>query len=75
MADDTPDDDPLVQVNVRVRRSLRDRIDQRRATLVDPKTKRPMSRDRWLANAAKYALEAPTRTPTVNTQRRTAPPR
>jgi hypothetical protein len=71
-----PADDPneLVQMNCRVPRWLRDRIDNRRAGLTDPKTDRPLSRDKWVINAAKYALEAPERTPTTNTRRRTAPP-
>lgn len=66
--------DPLVQMNVRVRKSTRDRIDARRKGRIDPKTGRPLSRDRWVENAAIYALDAPNR-PTSNTIRRTAPPR
>lgn len=71
MADENPDE--LVQMNVRVPRSVKAAIDQRRAGLTDPVTGRPMSRDRWVTNAARYALQAPRR-PTGNTQRRTAPP-
>jgi TfoX/Sxy family transcriptional regulator of competence genes len=69
-------DDPndLVQMNVRVPRWLRDRADQRRATMTDAATERPLSRDKWVANAMRYALEAPDRTPTGSTRRRTAPP-
>lgn len=69
-------DDPneLVQMNVRVPRWVRGRIDARRKGMVDAKTEKPLSRDKWVTNAALYALEAPERTPTTNTRRRTAPP-
>jgi len=69
------EDDELVQMNVRVPRSIRAAIDERRKGLTDPATGRPLSRDKWVTNAAKYALLAPHRTPTRNTVRRTAPPR
>lgn len=73
--DHTPDPNDIVQVNVRVPRWVRDRIDARRAGMTDPATDRPLSRDKWVMNAALYALDAPTRTPTGATRRRTAPPR
>lgn len=72
----TTEQDPneLVQMNCRVPRWLRDRIDARRAGMTDPQSDKPLSRDKWVTNAARYALEAPERTPTTNTRRRTAPP-
>lgn len=74
MADQEPDE--LVQMNVRVPRSVKAAIDARRAGLTDPVTGRQMSRDRWVTNAAKYALQAPRRpTSSTTTQRRTAPPK
>ncbi|UQS95208.1 omega transcriptional repressor [Pseudanabaena phage Pam4] len=64
----TPDDDPVVQVNVRIPRSLRDAIDARRAV-------KGLSRDRWMANAARFALQAAaTGGVTNNTRGRTATP-
>lgn len=75
MATTEPDPNELVQMNVRVPRWVRARIDARRAGMSDPHTDKPLSRDKWVANAALYALEAPERTPTTNTRRRTAPPR
>ena len=73
LAAEQSDDDPLVQLNVRVRRSTKAHIEARCAELIDPKTKRPMGQGRWVENAALYALDAPRR-PTANSQRRTAPP-
>lgn len=64
----TPDhDDPVVQVNVRIPRSLRDAIDARRAV-------KGLSRDKWMANAARFALQSAATTATKNTRGRTAPP-
>lgn len=70
-ANDTPPPakPDLVQMNVRVPRELRDQIDARRA-------QKDMSRDKWVANALRFALAqhaagTPMRaTPT----KRTAPP-
>ncbi len=46
------DPDELVQMNVRVPRRLRDQIDSRRGPL-------SMSRDKWVANALRWALRQP----------------
>lgn len=43
-------DDPVVQMNVRIPKSLRDRIDARRGT-------KDMSRDLWVTNALRFALD------------------
>jgi hypothetical protein len=69
------DPNELVQMNVRVPRWLRERVDTRRAGMTDPTSDKPLSRDKWVVNAVKFALDAPTRTPTGDTRRRTAPPR
>lgn len=72
----TDQPDPLVQMNVRVPQSLRDDIDARRAAVTDAKTGREgISRDRWVANAIRYAMSTrpPART-LSNTVGRTAPP-
>lgn len=70
-----PDPNELIQTNVRMPRWVRDRIDARRANMTDPHTDKPLSRDKWVTNAALLALEYPGRTPTTNTtRRRTAPP-
>lgn len=47
-----PDPDELVQMNVRVPRSLRDEVDARRARL-------DLSRDRWVVRALRFALAQP----------------
>lgn len=49
-----PDPDELVQMNVRVPRSLRDELDERRGRL-------DLSRDRWVVNALRWALKQPGR--------------
>ena len=65
---DTPDD--LVQMNVRVPRSLRDRVDERRATVNGG-----ISRDKWVARALNFALSAPRSRPVrTGPGTRTAPP-
>jgi hypothetical protein len=69
-----PDPNEPVQMNVRVPRWLRARINARRAGMTDPANDKPLSRDKWVVNAVKYALDTPDRTPTTNTRRRTAPP-
>lgn len=62
------DDDPLVQMNVRVPKSLRDAIDARRAT-------KGLSRDKWVTRALTWALQQHLRAdPHQNTRGRTAPP-
>jgi hypothetical protein len=53
----TDPDDELVQMNVRVPRSLRDAVDARRAELAAlPRNKGHFSRDRWVTNALTNAL-------------------
>lgn len=66
----TPDPDETVQMNVRVKRSIVDQIDARRAPL-------DLSRDKWVARALTWALAQPqpSRHPlTASTGNRTAPP-
>jgi hypothetical protein len=53
-ASEAPDE--LVQMNVRVPASLRAEIDERRAEM-RRRTGRKISRDQWVANAAKFALQ------------------
>lgn len=61
-----PDD--IVQMNVRVRRGLRDQLDARRAV-------KDMSRDKWVANALQFALNHhPQAAPLTNSVGRTATP-
>lgn len=60
-------DDELVQTNVRIPRGLRNAVDARRAV-------KGLSRDKWVANALRYALSAADRAPTTAPGRRTAPP-
>lgn len=68
-----PDEDPdeLVQVNVRIPRWLKNDLDARRATINGG-----ISRDRWAANAFKFALKQPRPGAAVPTApgMRTAPP-
>lgn len=71
-----PDDDPLVQVNVRIPRSLRDRIDARREQLPTDDG-RPVSRDRWAARVFAHALRQPlpgAKPTQTGPNMRTAPP-
>ena len=55
-AEESSSPDELVQCNVRIPQSLRDEIDDRRATM-KARTGQRISRDKWLANAARYALQ------------------
>lgn len=59
-------DDPLVQCNVRLPKSVRDQIDARRAV-------KDMSRDLWVTNAVRFALSQHPG-PTLSGTARTAPP-
>lgn len=65
----------LVQLNVRVPASLRDRIDARRAEVPNSKGKAGISRDEWIRRVAKNALDnpptRPIRTPAGRSIRRT----
>lgn len=71
--DPQPDPDELVQLNIRVPRSLRDQIDARRALVVNKATgKLGVSQAMWLTNAARFALRqhpAPTTAPGRRTAR------
>jgi hypothetical protein len=68
LAPEQPADDPRVQMNVRLPKSLRDAIDARRAV-------KDMSRDKWVENAVRYALSQHQAVVAMtNTQGRTAPP-
>lgn len=61
-------DDPLVQMNVRVPAALREQVDTRRAAL-------GLSRDRYVTRAATHALHQHKRAePVTNRVGRTAPP-
>lgn len=52
------EDDPLVQMNVRVPRSIREQVDARRAELaLRPENNGHFSRDKWVTNAIRYALD------------------
>jgi len=53
------DDDPLVQCNVRIPKSLRDAIDARRAALPPTPDGRPLSRDAWAKRVFTHALRQP----------------
>lgn len=60
--------DELVQMNVRVPKSLRDAIDARRAS-------KGLSRDKWCTRALTWALQQHQRAePHTNSVGRTAPP-
>lgn len=75
-AEPTPppaDDDPLVQVNIRIPRSLRDGIDARRA-LIETPDGRQVSRDKWAARVFTHALRMPLPRPTPAPHRRPPSP-
>lgn len=53
---DPPEDDPYIQVNIRIRRSMKERVDARRA-------KFGLSRDDWMRHVIEWALFQPPGTP------------
>lgn len=70
--DESPED--RVQMNVRVPRWLREQIDTRRQILSD-RHGVPFSRDKWVENAARRALQASTTVTDAGTATATPPHR